>query len=46
MTPQDLLNSHLGHWHDIRKEWKRASCKNEERFAASCKVLREMFENS
>lgn len=40
----DLLNSHMGHWQDIRKRWRDAALFNETRYKDSLDVLKEMFE--
>lgn len=39
-----LLNDHMVKWFRVRREWKEAAAKNEERYKPSMDLLREMFE--
>lgn len=41
---EELLQSHLKNWSEVRKRWRLASQKNEERYAASKEILTKMFE--
>ena len=41
---EDLLNDHMERWYKVRKNWKAAAVKNEERYKESMSLLKEMFE--
>lgn len=41
---EELLQSHLKNWTSVRRNWRMASHKNEERYAASKEILTKMFE--
>ncbi|XP_065215688.1 protein lin-37 homolog [Planococcus citri] len=43
---EELLKSHLQNWSTVRKKWRDASFKNEERYAASKEILTKMFERA
>lgn len=40
----ELLQSHLKNWSNVRRRWRAASLRNEERYAASKEILTKMFE--
>ena len=39
-----LLNDHMMKWFKVRRRWKEAAAKNEERYKPSMDLLKEMFE--
>jgi len=39
-----LLNDHMVKWFKVRRRWKEAAAKNEERYKPSMDLLKEMFE--
>lgn len=41
---EELLQSHLKNWSNVRRRWRAASLRNEERYAASKEILTKMFE--
>jgi len=43
-TQEALLSEHMVRWYKVRKRWKTASAKNEERYKGSMTLLKDMFE--
>jgi len=43
-THETLLSEHMVRWYKVRKRWKTASAKNEERYKGSMNLLKDMFE--
>jgi len=43
-TQETLLSEHMVRWYKVRKRWKTASAKNEERYKGSMNLLKDMFE--
>ena len=43
-TQETLLSEHMVRWYKVRKRWKTASAKNEERYKGSMTLLKDMFE--
>jgi len=41
---ESLLNDHMVKWFKVRRRWREAAAKNEERYKPSMDLLREMFE--
>ncbi len=43
-SAEDILKGHMGHWQAVKRSWKTAYAKNEERYKDSLEVLKNMFE--
>jgi len=43
-THETLLSEHMVRWYKVRKRWRVASAKNEERYKGSMTLLKDMFE--
>ena len=43
-TADNLLNEHMTRWFKVRRNWREAAAKNEERYKGSMDLLRDMFE--
>jgi len=41
---ESLLNEHMMEWFKVRRRWREAASKNEERYKPSMDMLREMFD--